>query len=309
MAYQFEPRERVDRELRRIATELIDHAIGQVEDREVARHEAVHEVRKDCKRLRGLLRLVRPAAARLYRRENQWLRDAAAPLSGVRDATAAIECYDKLMVRFGAGGDSANRMAPVRQALIAERDRRARDAGDLDAGLSAFREAMRAARARVPEWQLPPADPSGQGFDLLGPGLKKTYQRGRRAMDAAYHDPSVAHFHEWRKRVKYLRYQLRLLRRVWPALMKPLRDEVKALGDLLGDDHDLAVLEDSLERALGEGDTARELRLAMQELLKRRSGELRHQARRLGLRVYAERPKALRRRIGAYWGAAQNESG
>ena len=46
----------------------------------------VHDVRKRCKKVRGLLRLVRPGLGPDYRRANADVRDAARELSSLRDA-------------------------------------------------------------------------------------------------------------------------------------------------------------------------------------------------------------------------------
>ena len=305
MSYQFEPCETVGDGLRRIAAELIDDAVARTEEREADRHEVVHEVRKDCKKLRGLLRLVRPAAPGLYATENAYFRDAAAALSVVRDAEASIETYDALLNRFDGTVDR-RAMAAVRGALTRHKQQVAETAGDLDDHLADFRAKMLAARQRTPDWELPKEDLPGDDWRLLGRGLGKTYKRGRKAMDAAYAEPSVERFHEWRKRAKYLRYHLRLLRPAWPPLLKRLRSEAKTLADLLGDDHDLDVLRQMLPRAL-KSDTALDRAEILLALTAQRSVELRNAARWLGLRVYAEKPKALRKRMHGYWSAMRGE--
>lgn len=299
MSYQIQPNQPIETEVRRIATELIDDAIARAEDPNAVANDAVHEVRKSCKRMRGLLRLVRPAAPDLYRNENARFRDAAAALSGLRDAEASIECYDSLLEHFG---DQIDRqaMAPIRRALSLHARHLADEAEDLDASLTHFRDQMLEARALVEDWQLPDPKASAEGFDLLGPGLAKTYGRGREALAAAYASPSIEAFHEWRKRAKYLRYQLKLLRPAWPRLLRRTRSEVKMLGDLLGDDHDLAVLQETLPEALDTNTHAERIEL-LEALVSQRSQDLRAQARLLGERIYAEKPKALRKRIEHYW--------
>jgi CHAD domain-containing protein len=306
MSYQLEIDEPIDVGVRRIATELIDDAASWVESAARDRHEAVHEVRKDCKRIRGLLRLIRPCVPELYKAENAFFRDAAASLSGIRDAEAALESYDALLDAFG---DTVDRQAlsPVRRALTLHKQRLSEDVADLDERLAAFGERMREARERVQDWRIPGDDPlqGKSGFALLGPGLAKTYARGREAMAEAYAEPSVESFHEWRKRAKYLRYHLRLLRPAWSPLLKPTRREVKRLGQLLGDDHDLAVLEEVLRTAMGED--AGERREMLGALMRTRSAQLRDEARWIGRRIYAEGPKAFRKRLGRYWQAGRDE--
>ena len=124
-------------------------------------------------------------------------------------------------------------------------------------------------------------------------------------MAAAYDDSSGERFHDWRKRVKYHRYHLELLAPLWPRQLKGRRKEVKALGDLLGEEHDLVVLEATLAGgADGSGEAGVQL---ARELSTRRRAELRAAMRPLGQRLFAEPPKALARRFATYWQATRTE--
>ena len=71
-------------------------------------------------------------------------------------------------------------------------------------------------------------------------------------MHAANRDGSDESFHEWRKRTKDLRYGIELLARAWPETMQPMAESAKHLTDLLGNDHDLAVLQAIVENELKE---------------------------------------------------------
>lgn len=175
MSYQLEIAEPIDVGVSRIANELIDDAIARVEAPDRDRHEAVHEVRKNCKKVRGLLRLVRPRVPDLYKAENKFFRDAAASLSGIRDAEAALESYDALLKAFEGEVDRRG-LAPARRALTLHKKHLAEDVADLDARLEAFGERMHEARKRVSDWRLPVDDPNHgkRGFGLLEGGLTKT---------------------------------------------------------------------------------------------------------------------------------------
>ena len=59
-------------------------------------------------------------------------------------------------------------------------------------------------------------------------------------------DPSAENVHEWRKRAKDIWYQLRIVRRAWPALLGETAGQAHVLADLLGDHHDLAMLREDL---------------------------------------------------------------
>ena len=335
MKFEFTPGERADAGTRRLAIALIDHAIMQTEDRAIDPAEAIHEARKDMKKLRGLLRLVRSSAPKLYKAENRAFRDAAAGLSALRDADVALETLDQVietarsagLIRTSEGnrkhadqGTTADAaplersgldhetLAQLRAQLEQYRAAAHERFGDPLAKLDVFRLKLLDARERVPDWRLKPASNADSAFASLGPGLRKTYRRGRKAMKKAQAEPSVEAFHDWRKRAKYLTYHLRLLRPGWPELLKAQRNEVKTLADLLGDDHDLAVLAELLS-TLDGGDAAHDADAAAKQALLteigRQSEQLRRRAFGVGRVVYAESPKAIGQRLSAYWRQAE----
>lgn len=278
--------------VRRIACEQIDRALAEVDDPALDFEETVHQVRKRCKKLRGLVRLVRPAL-KGYGKENRAFRDAARLLSDIRDADSLIETYDDLTARFDATVDR-RAFGPIRARLT--RDARAvRHDADTDAALAGFRAAMVAGRDRARRWRL-----DEEGFDAVAGGVGKTYKRARKAMQAAWADPTDAALHEWRKRVKYHWYHVRLLEKVNPEMMRPRAQAADDLGDLLGDHHDLAVLDRRLdETGIGPGTDLD----AFRALLRQRKAELAEAAFARGRLLLAERRKALVRRWGGYWSA------
>ena len=300
MSYRLHAQETVEDGLRRIAAEQLQRALSGFDGGALDRHAAVHEARKCCKRLRGLLRLARNGlGGKVYRAENASLRDAARRLSGLRDAEALIETYDELDAHFGGGIDRRS-IAPVRRALTARRQRLADQDATFERRVSAFRADLEAALRRVPSWGL-----ANDEFAALAAGLTRSYKRGRKAMATAYASPSPKRFHEWRKRVKYHRYHLELLQELWPRQLKARRSEVKRLGGMLGDDHDLAVLRAVLESESGSfGDESARMLI---DLADRRRDTLRAGMLPLGHRVFAERPKALVSRYEAYWHAWRKE--
>lgn len=297
MAYRLLAEESVEKGIKRIVREQIDKAIEEINDQGLDRHQTVHQVRKRCKKIRGTLRLVRPEFEETYQFENAWFRDAARRLSPLRDAEAMIETYDQLLGGFSEELETGA-FAPVRETLILRRRQIADDQLDLDERLADFLTDMREARERVDNWKIPAA-----GFQAISTGLQKTYRRGRQAMFKAYGGKSTPEqFHEWRKRVKYHRYHTRLLRELWKPVMKRFLSEVKTLSDLLGDDHDLAVFRQTLMDRPDEFGEQPDIQVLI-GLIDRRRARLQEEARSLGERVYAEKPKQLAQRLEHYWRA------
>jgi CHAD domain-containing protein len=111
------------------------------------------------------------------------------------------------------------------------------------------------------------------------------YRRAGDAHEEAIADPTVEKLHEWRKQAKYLRYQLEILTPIWPERMEELAREADRIGDLLGDDHDLAVLRQTLtanpERFGDEGD--QEALLALIDRAPGRAGAARREPAHAGV--------------------------
>ena len=168
---------------------------------------------------------------------------------------------------------------------------------DAEEKLAAFAADMNAVRARVKTWAFDP-----EGFDFLVAGAEKTYKRGVRAMKVAYADPTETTFHQWRKRVKYHWYHMRLLRNLWTPVLGARAGAIHRLSDLLGEEHDLAVLRRLLGDSSGRFGNPTELH-AVLGLIDTRRDELQAWAHPLGLRVYAERPAKLSGRLCRYWDA------
>lgn len=300
MSYEFRPRKRLKSDLRKAGSKQLEKAIAESKDSDV--DEAVHQVRKRCKKLRGLVRLVRGAEGH-YQRDNTWFRDTARLLDELRDSAAMLETFDDLTERFEeqVGPDA---FAEVRKALEKRYGETVRSGRDPDEALREARDRLVEAQTWVCKWKV------DDDFQVsLRPGLEKTYGRARRAMGDAYDEATSEAFHEWRKRVKYHRYHMRLLRCAWPEMMKMREDALDELGDLLGEDHDLAVLAETLEADEDEALVESRALQVFLGLVARRRGELQTRARLLGQRLFAEEPEALGRRMQAAFEASRRLQG
>jgi len=298
MGFQLRKENSVQKSIRKIAGEQIDKAIAEINDESLDRHEVVHQVRKRCKKLRGLIRLVRPNFDR-YSEENAAFRDIARELSYVRDAQSMLECFDDLLGHFVDQIDP-DAFTRIREILHDRRDEVAADEEGLVSQLQVTLEKLHEARARVETWKI-----SDRGFSSLAGGLQKTYGRACDAIEEAYADPTAENFHEWRKRVKYHWYHARLLRRIWEPMLKAQRKAADELSDLLGDEHDLAVLRETLlndpERFGSEEDVQ-----ALIGLIDQRRQEFQDRAKPLGRRLFSESPKQLSGRFEGYWDVWRN---
>ena len=103
MPYHLIPGERVPAGVQRIVREEIESAVGQLTGKgESDLDEAIHEARKNIKKIRGVLRLVRPQLGEVYTQENIHFRDIGHLLSEFRDAGAILETFDALRRKYRA---------------------------------------------------------------------------------------------------------------------------------------------------------------------------------------------------------------
>ena len=188
MPFRIDPRAPIDDEIRRIAHEQTADALDQLDSLErIGVESAVHRSRKVCKKVRGLVRLVRPAlAGGQYEAANASYRDAARALSAHRDAHASLATFDAVVAT------SADRLPdvgllPVREALVA----RARDSDEAASQRTVLVERatdlLREAQSQIDEWCL-----DDDGWDAIAGGLRNTYERGVAALEAVVVHPHRA---------------------------------------------------------------------------------------------------------------------
>lgn len=299
--------------LKRLTTNELANAAARFYDGEEAFPAAVHEARKSTKRVRAVLRLVRADLdKKVFVFEDRAMRSAARSIAEVRDSFAAVESIDTLDRIYG------HLLAPgvleeTRENLdLRRRHIEGRAMEDPKLVVSVV-ETFERAHGRYSNWSV---DPSARHvyksgvrneFGAIRPGLKRTYSHGRARMVGAYAGQTAETFHRWRKSVKYLRHQMEILTPLWPEVVVGFAVTLERVGELLGQDHDLAALGRDLhaEQALCPDPALRSLILA---LTNQRRSDLQLAARILGRRVFAEKPTAVTRRFEAYWDSRQPDS-
>lgn len=284
-------------EVRKLADDQVARAIASLEKADEDVETAVHDARKRFKKIRALLRLVRPGLGKTYKSENAFYRDLGRDLSDIRDAQVMSKTLATLSAKAPTSA-AAELLAPV-CAWTQARRKHVLERQDVHLRTQTTRHHLITGRLRIEDWALD-ADPPAAA--LIG-GLKKTYKRARNRFDEALAMPEPTRMHEWRKRVKYHWYHCRLLRAAWPSAIDPHIDALDSLADDLGADHDLAVLAQTLRDDQAADIPAPSVRAA-HGLAMRVSSDLRERAFAAAPRLFAETPGALARRFEAYWTSA-----
>ena len=117
-------------------------------------------------------------------------------------------------------------------------------------------------------------------------------------METALVDPSPEKMHEWRKKTKYVMYQIMLLSEIWKPVMDIAGEELKKLSDYLGEEHDISVLIQKLKEVKynSKDDIS-----AINVIAQNRKESLYQEAANLGAKVFYESPGRFSRRIIWYW--------
>ncbi len=287
----------------------------------------VHETRKALKRLRALLVLLRAElGGKRYAREGSALRDCGRRLAGARDAEVMLGTLDSLVQRDPSRFTRSAAVRTLRAQLLAERNTAAAHAIHDARVRGEVIVELRAVRARAARWEL-----RERGFRLLAPGLEDIFTRGRRRMRVARRsaaaerpgkgfrrgkgsqhekgsrrgkhsrraEASVEALHSWRKRVKDLRYAAETLDRGGKSY-KPVRRLARRadrLGEMLGEEHDLALLEARVRERSRQFAGERKTHKRLLALIASRRRKLRKRALREGERLYRRPPRRFVRRL------------
>jgi CHAD domain-containing protein len=280
--------------LRAIAREVLAEARAALEGQGKSDAVAVHDYRKAMKRWRAILRLLEPFLGEDARRLRVEARDSARELSGARDAQSAAEALADLT------GD-AKTLSPRTVASI-----RARlDALRANAEAATLTQAVRArlisaledAGAAVNTWQL-----DAVSFAELARELTETYKLGRDdAPRADWRTVEPEVLHDLRRRVVAHRYQMELVEPLWPKFGRLWVAEAQRLRDRLGAFQDLSVL----RGFMAPHQPLAPWRSRLAPLITARQAAHAKAAQRIAGRLFAERPRAFRKRIEALWESAK----
>jgi CHAD domain-containing protein len=239
MSYRIDFDHSLECELRRIAGKQVAAAINLLKDQPKGPHEAVHDARKRLKRVRALYRLIKSHAKDFVDRENQRLTDTADELASLRDVAAVVEAAHYLQSKTVSKAEHQS-LQRITRTLEAERDRLYGDTRKMEATIAAAISALEDAKDACSGLKLP--SERKREAECLASGWQKIDSKARQVLETCVETTESAPFHELRKRSQDRWLQATVLHDLWPAALSAIRNEAKALVDLLGHEHDLAVL-------------------------------------------------------------------
>jgi len=272
---------------------IIADARTALADPELSDAEAVHEVRKALKRWRALMRLLARPIGEQADQMRAEARELMRALSGARDAQSTLDALADLRKTDVPFSDTS--METIRGRLTEIKDA-AEQTGftkDMRERLSRY---LDFATLSLERWPLKAID-----FDTVADALTSTYRRARQLLPDNWPETDAEHLHDLRRRVVEHRHQMDLVEHLWPRLGQVWAEEAQRLRNRLGACQDLAVLANFTAPHQPLAPWRSRLAPVVEA---RRAAHLKTAARLAG-RLFAEKPKAFRRRIAALYLARQ----
>ncbi len=199
-------------------------------------NDAVHQIRKTCKRVRALIVLLREPLGRGHADELENLfRLGGRTLGTLRESAVRLQTLDGLEARHPAQTEA---LRGVRHLLALRSDN-----STAPETVTTSRSYLKAAQEAIASLALPPLDPA-----MLERALTASYRRTRHALHGV-DDANAESVHAWRKKLRRHTDQCKLLAPLWPALTGKRRRTLQKVNDALGDHHDLDDLRNQIARS------------------------------------------------------------
>ncbi len=294
-SFEMDPSVPLERAVVDVCLAELGRAQNALRERPDGDEEAVHEYRKSMKKLRSLIRLVRPELGSKYDTLNEGFRDAARMLSDARDRTVMVETAEALEK---AAKSKKEKAAAGELARAVRRRISSHQGGDVpEDRIAAALDLAAGAGVHLHNVDVSSTKTAARGFE-------KVYRKARKRYDKALDGGDEA-LHDLRKSIKHHRYHLRFLRPTYREVLSAERDVAKEASSLLGDDHDLVVIGGKLR----DLEISKKSRPILRRLVSRRRKAIRRRALRLAGLLLQEKPKERRKRMMGYLKRAKKEHG
>jgi CHAD domain-containing protein len=298
--FRISEKESVKESIVRILTEQVDSILRHCHDEQENVHVSIHEIRKSIKRIRAVLRLVRDEIGySTYFRENVFYRDLSRSISDLRTynvlAITLEDIQKDLSPRIPEGS-----IKPLIESIKQDREALLAEVASNDRVFRDLSKSFMEGRSRIHTLPVQNND-----FSAFSGGIRRMYRQARNYLEKSKSVADMHHLHDMRKRMKYLWYQVLVIKPVYPNQMKAMASSLESISEKLGVYHDLDVcsefildndtgLETSIEETLLEACEFKKSSM-LPGILKKSEAAL------------SEEPKAFINRIGEYWKIYQRQ--
>lgn len=303
MGYCVKARRKPEAEITRLLEEQVARAEAAIGSSSALPAERARQARVACKKIRGVLRLIRHHDLDTAKQWERLFRQAARTLSEVRESGAVLSTFERVQSEVN-GKVNGRSLYVARRALSSETAESRTEDTRVAVAFKAFSRALDRGSSRLRKGTLLHSAESAT-LDWAANGFERGYAQARRSFKQALQQPSAATLHRWRKRAKIHAFHCALLQAAWPAMMEPWHEALKQLGASLGYERDLGLLRDRIHESLTAQAESDARVHSLLKWIEHRRVILRKEAFSLGARLFAEKPKVVTRRVAGWWLASQ----
>ena len=292
MAFRMRSDQALSLEARRIADKQLQLALaGLAAPHGTNGDRRIHTARRHVKKVRALIRLLQPRIASGERQRQRRLRAAERLLGAIADSEALVRTLDTMSARYS--GALAHGVTIRLRAALRARERHVRQVAEVTGALRAAAAHIAAERNAVREWEL-----ADDGVAVVTRGLRRTARRARRGMRRALDSPTTPAFGIWRRRVKDLWFQMRLIEGYTGGAFVEDQHRLEQLDGVLGEIRNCALLAATLADGVLDSrpDTAQCLRVVC-----RYRHDLHRQARELAPLAHSVTPRRFATGVECAW--------
>ncbi len=197
-------------------------------------HESIHNTRKSYKRIRAVLRLIKPDISKeVYSKEKMLLRDLSRKFSTVRNLHVFAEEFDTIM-------KAGILKLPVSTENTIKSFFKEREESALKILLDLDLFEVIGKKNKESKERMAAIDLSSLGPHTIYKGVSKVFAWGQKQMIHSQQFPTDDNLHEMRKRIKALMYLVRLIKDISPDFLNGYYKGLKSASLALGDGHNMA---------------------------------------------------------------------
>jgi CHAD domain-containing protein len=254
-------------------------------DAKLPEGEAIHEIRRQLKRWRALLRLMTGAVGKPAERMSGEARALMKALATARDAQSALDALrDLAKSEVPVPKRALKAMATCMRQIRGDAERHA----FTPAARKQLRDYFARAASALDGWPF-----ATMRLADAADSLTDTYRRARKLVPGDWRHAGARELHALRRRVVEFRHQIDLLADLWPSSADAWGGEAQRLRGRLGACQDLAVLDAMMD---ADGPLARWRADVRPAVAARRQAHLKAAAR-IADRLFDDKPKRFHRRI------------
>jgi len=199
-------------------------------------HISIHEARKNIKKLRAVLRFIRHGIGEeKYQELNTFYGETGQKIALLRDDTSIIE----LLENFKTNIKSPDLQRVIQKSIRLTKKKREIEFADFHKNKTDIRLSNSLSGKMNVLKQL---DIKGSPEIFIMKSIQKVYINTAKRMKLSETEGTNEAYHNWRKQVKYLMFQMILLKNVWPKFFEAYIEELNKLQRLLGNLHDLNIV-------------------------------------------------------------------